>query len=128
MIMRAILFLVVLCCTITEAVGQIKLTSPMTQYWPTMFTTEYKEVDRTVWFEADKITIVSETPTGKEFEALQVISFENKNTAFVFHCTSRDGTKAVSVVLPYRRNAKVIDVYRISPKTMEEVQVRLHLE
>ena len=127
--MRAIIFfLVILSCTIAEAVGQVKLTSPVTQYWPTMFTTKYKEVDRTVWFEADKITIVSKTPTGKEFEALQVISFENNDTEFVFHCTSRDGTKPVSVVLPYRRSSKVIDVFRISPKTMEEVQVRLHLE
>ena len=52
--------------------GQVTYTSPLTQHWPTLFTTEFEEVDRPIWFYPDEVVLITGTKEGKEIQTLLV--------------------------------------------------------
>lgn len=108
--------------------GQVKLHSSYTQSWPTLFTTDFDEIDREIWIENDKITIIAQFSEAKEIEILTVETFENKENRMIFTCTRSDGARIVTVVIPNPTKATVLDLYRISSKTGEEEQIRFHLD
>ena len=107
--------------------GQVTYTSPLTQHWPTLFTTEFEEVERSIWFYPDEVVIVTGTKQGKEIQTLLVEDVEYSDQGMRLDCISKDST-AITVVVPYQKRVEIIDIYKPSPKTGEIVQVRLHVD
>ena len=70
--------------------------SPITQTWPTLNTPEYEEVYRTIFFDLDRITVVTETAIGKEIREFWILSVEQINGNLKFYCTNRDDTEKIS--------------------------------
>ncbi|GHA33654.1 hypothetical protein GCM10007103_14010 [Salinimicrobium marinum] len=125
--MKGYLIILLFFSSLSTASGQISFTSPVTQYWPNLFTTDFKEIDRSIWIGNEEISIISESLQGKEVEVYKIHSLENEEQKIIFHCTSRSGSP-VTFVVPYRDSFSTIDLYRISVKTGEEVQIRFHLD
>ena len=125
--MKVSVFLIILFCTTAICRGQVSFTSTYTQTWPTLFTTEVDEVERSIWIDAYEIIIITGTPNGKDIEKLEIKRYEEGESADTFYCTSQSSKEPVTVVIPAEEKIRVIDLYRISPKTREEIQIRLHV-
>ena len=126
---RVKIFLIILLffSSLSAATGQISFTSPVTQYWPGLFTTDFKEINRSIWITDEEVSIISETLQGKKVEVYKIRSLEDEEQKIIFHCTSRSG-RPVTFVVPYRNSFSTNDLYRISEKTGEEIQIRFHLD
>lgn len=121
-----ILFLLVFSATI-KIYGQITYTSPITQTWPNLFETNFEDIKRTLYFEIKLITIVTETSEGKVIERLEIQDFQKVQESLLFFCLTPAEEK-VTVVMPPQEKVEIIDLYRRSPKTGEEMQVRFHVD
>lgn len=126
--MKSLLCILVLLIPLSATFGQVKLHSSYTQSWPSLFTTDFDEIDREIWIENDKITIITQFAKAKEIEILTVESFENKENRMIFNCTSRNGANKLTLIIPNPTQATALDIYQVSPKTGEEEQIRFHLE
>lgn len=126
--MKFLLCILMLSLSLSTSFGQVKLHSSYTQYWPTLFTTDFDEIDREIWIENDKITIITKFSGAKEIEILRVESFENKENRMIFNCTSRNGSPKSTLINPNPTRASVLDIYQVSPKSGEEEQIRFHLD
>ena len=126
--MKFTVFLLVFFCTLTFCRGQqVNFSSSYTQTWPTLFTTEVEDVDRSIWIDAYEIIIITEVQDGKDIEKLQIEQYEEGETTNTFYCTAGNSGESVTVVIPAEGQIRTIDLYRISPKTREEIQIRLHV-
>jgi hypothetical protein len=123
------IFLIILLffSSLSAATGQISFTSPVTQYWPGLFTTDFKEINRSIWITDEEVSIISETLQGKEVEVYKIRSLEDEEHKIIFHCTSRSG-RPVTFIVPYKSGFSTIDLYQVSEKTGEEIQLRYHLD
>lgn len=126
--MKSLLCILMLLIPHCVTFGQVKLHSSYTQSWPTLFTTDVEEIDRQIWLENDKITIITQFAEAKEIEILIVESYENTKNRMIFTCTSSDGARTVTAVIPNPTKATALDLYRISSETGEEEQIRFHLD
>ena len=104
----------------------VRFTSPITQTWPTIFTTDFEEVHRTISFDIDEVMIITETEIGKEFRKLQILSVENIEGDLIFYCTDMSNTKRITIALP--EHQEYIDIYEPSIRTDEEIQLRIHID
>lgn len=123
--MKKVLLLIFL-FVFTFSRGQVSFTSSYTEYWPDIFGSHVAEVDRSISISKKEISVITDTEEGKIIENFVVLSIDEDETALVFHCISRIGEKPVTVVVPLRK-AGVIDLFRISPETGEEEQLRYYL-
>lgn len=105
---------------------QVTFTSAYTEYWPDIFGSHVTEVDRSISISEKEISIVTDTEEGKLIENLLVYTIDENKSNLVFHCLSRIGERPVTVIVPLKK-AGIIDLFRISPKTGEEEQVRYYL-
>ncbi|SDL72133.1 hypothetical protein SAMN04488034_10919 [Salinimicrobium catena] len=107
--------------------GQETYTSPLTQYWPTLFTTEFKEVNRKIFFDPNSITIISETAEGKEIEIFHIQEVKIIEDTFTYFCLTKNKRK-VTIAVPQQERVEIIDLYRLSLESGEEVQFRFHVD
>ena len=107
--------------------GQITYTSTYTQLWPSLFTTEYQEIKRSITVDAGSITIASQIPGGKDIQELLIedVHLNDENT--VYSCITKDRRKIV-LIIPPREKIKFIDLYKTLPDTGEEIQLRFLLD
>lgn len=103
-----------------------QFTSLVTQTWPTLFTTDFEEVDRSIFFNIEEVTITTTTATGKDFEVFQILSVESIKGDLKFNCTNRNNTQKITIILPEEQN--FIDIYELSLTTGEEIQTRIHVD
>ena len=119
--------LLILCCFLSfYGHCQSIYTSSFTQTWPTIFNSRVEEVNKTISFEDNTITLATETPLGKEFELFYIQRISENNGATQYFCLNSK-EQPITVILPSPENLRFIDIYRPSLKTREEVQYRLHL-
>ncbi len=105
--------------------GQTIFTSSYTQHWPTIFNTEFEKINRTIAIDEEKIMIITETKEGKDIETLKIKSVEEVGRNFQFHCAFMNGTQSITVIIPRQERVGTIDIYKPSPETGEEIQIRL---
>lgn len=117
-------------CLLLSFYGQCQniYTSSFTQTWPTIFNTKIEENTRSIFFEANSITLISETITGKEVEIFYIQKIDEANGVIEFSCITKDKQRIRLVFTGHPGNVKFIDIFRFSLKTGEEEQMRLHLD
>ena len=108
--------------------SQVTYTSYFTQSYPTVFTSEIKDINRTIIFEPEKITITTEVEGGKEIEVLDIEKHDIINGTFTFFCKNRNN-KNITIAIPENQEQiELIDYYYRSPKTNEKIQLRFYVE
>ena len=120
-----ILFLIMFLMSST-AWSQKVFTSPYTKSWPNIFQSRIDEINRSISIGHSEIVIITRTPKAKEVETLQVEKIEEKNTTIVFYCLTRTGQSA-KVIVPNKKEIKLIDVFKPSEKTGEEEHLRFYV-
>ena len=125
--MKLFLIILLLFSSLSTVTGQISFTSPVTQNWPGLFTTDFEEINRSIWITDVEISIITETLQGKEVEVYIIQALKDEEQKIIFHCTSRSG-RPVTFVIPYENGFSTIDLYQVSVKTGEEIQLRYHLD
>lgn len=108
--------------------GQSLFHSPYTQHWPTIFTTEYEEIDRSISIGNEEIIIVSETATGKEIQTYLIEDIKVNSDHITYQCSSRDGNYPARLVIPLQKEIRRIDLYQYSRKLREEIQTRFLID
>lgn len=108
--------------------GQSLFHSPYTQHWPTLFTTEYEEIDRSISIGNEEIVIVSEIPTGKEIETYLIEDIEVNSDNITYQCKSREGNYPARLVIPLQKEIRRLDLYQFSRELGEEVQTRFLID
>lgn len=108
--------------------GQSLFHSPYTQHWPTMFTTEYEEVDRSISIGKEEITIVSELKKGKEVQTYLIRDIQVNRDHIAYECASRDGKSVARLLMPLQKEIRHLDLYRASARSGEEVQLRFLID
>ncbi|MBZ9731423.1 hypothetical protein LB467_17180 [Salegentibacter sp. JZCK2] len=108
--------------------GQEVYYSPFTETYPTIFTSKFENIERRIVFEPDEVTIVTETQRGKDIEVLNIQEIKFVDNRLILQCQNRSKRK-VTIILPEEQEQLFyIDYYYRSPKTNEEIQIRLHVE
>lgn len=102
--------------------------SPYTQHWPTIFTSEYEEVERSISIGNDEIRIITETPGGKEVQTYLINDIQVNRDNIVYQCRSRNGNAPATLVMPLQKEIRHLDLYFYSPKLGEEVQTRFLID
>lgn len=124
--MKKVIFLLFL-FTLPAGAQELILHSPLTQTSPERFPSKIEEIDRTIFFNSSSITISTVTTEGKEFESFDVQEISSIEKGVVFFCLS--GNKEnITIIIPHREKIEIIDLYRRSPETGEEVHVRFHVD
>ena len=100
-------------------------TSPITQVWPTIFTTKFEDVNRTLFIEPASITLTTETEEGKLFEKYIIQEIKEGENDLRFLCSNQAGTSLITVIIPLQKKIEIIDIYRPSPTSGETEQIRL---
>lgn len=124
--MKSLAVVLFLLSSFTNWAQIVHFTSPITQTWPTLFTTDFKEVERIVFFDIEEVTITTETAIGKDFKVFQILSVESINGDLKFNCTDRNKILKITIILPEEQN--FIDIYEPSLTTGEEIQTRIHID
>lgn len=106
--------------------GQTTYVSPLTQHWPSIFTTEYREIDRSITVEANSIIIATKTSEGKDIQTLLIREIGSVDGNTVFTCTSARNEE-ITLIIPPRERIEFMDIYKRSPRTGEEIQLRFLL-
>lgn len=107
--------------------SQVSYVSYFTESYPTIFRSHIEEVNRTISLDTVNVIISTATTDGKEIEVLKVqkvIYYEGKVSIF---CTTRDNRK-VTIVIPEQETVEIIDYYSHYPGSLEEYQLRFHVE
>lgn len=117
---------IILCFLSWVSTGQNLYTSSYTQTWPTIFNSRIVEKKHSISFEENAIVLATETPIGKEIETFYIQEILETNGATEFHCLTGDN-QLLTIVKPAREKIHFIDIFRRSPKSGEEIQIRLHL-
>ena len=105
--------------------SQQTFTSSYTQHWPTIFTSEIEQINRSIAFEENAISLVSENKSGKEIETFYIRKINERENAIFYTCLN-SLNQQVTIVKP-NTALRFIDIYRLSSKSGEEEQIRLHL-
>lgn len=123
---RSVHFIILFLLSMT-VYGQITYTSPITQTSPNLFETKFEDIHRTLYFEIKTITIVTEKPEGKVIETFVIQDFQKVEEDLIFFCLTRTNEN-ITVVIPPQEKVEIIDLYRRSPETGGDVQVRFHVD
>ncbi|MFV8839162.1 hypothetical protein [Salinimicrobium soli] len=105
--------------------AQAIFTSPITQEYPTIFTTDFKDINRNLFIEPETITLTTDTEDGKIIDVFDVIEIKDEGGLLKFLCVTRTGEKLVTVIIPVQEKIEIIDIYRPSSVTGEVEQIRL---
>lgn len=100
--------------------------SSITQTWPSIFKSDYQEINRTISFEENAIIIGTEVSRGKEFEILYIREVVVDDGNLVYKCMTANNN-SVTIAIPAKGMVHKIDLYRKSPKSGEEIQMRFHV-
>ena len=106
--------------------AQSVYTSRITQTWPTIFNTEYHQIERTISIEENAISIGTQTTRGKEFQLYYIQKIDLENNALTYYCLT-GGNERVTIKVPSEGKGGFIDLFRKSRKSGEEVQERYHV-
>lgn len=120
-------FLLLLLIT-ASGYGQSLFHSPYTQHWPSIFTTEYEEIDRSISIGNEEIIIISESATGKEIKTYLIEDIEVNSDNITYQIKSRDGNFPARLVIPLQKEIRRMDLYQHSRKLGEEVQTRFLID
>ena len=108
--------------------GQEFYYSFLTETYPNIYRSEFKWVDRRIVFEANDVTIVTETKQGKDIEVLNIQETRYIDDRLILLCQNRSKRK-ITIALPEENEELLyIDYSYRSPTTNEEIQIRLHVE
>ena len=124
--MKKVLILLLL-FTVPAGAQELVFHSPLTQISPEAFPSIFEDIDRAIYFNSKSIIIATVTPEGKEFESFNIQEISSLEYGLVFFCLSRKG-KRVTVIIPHQEKTEIIDLYRSSLETGEEVHVRFHVD
>ncbi len=109
-------------------IGQEIYYSPFTETYPNIYRSEFEKINRRIVFEPNDVTIVTETPQGKDIEVLKIQETRIVDNRLILICTNRRKSK-VTLVLPEEQEELLyIDYYYRPPSTNEEIQIRFHVE
>jgi hypothetical protein len=108
--------------------GQEVYYSPITETFPNIFESEFKKINRRIVFEANEVTIVTETKQGKDIEVLNIQEIQIVDDKLVLLCLNRSKQKITISIPEEREQLMFIDYYYRSLKTGEEIQLRFHVE
>ena len=89
---------------------------------------EFEQINRRIVFEPNAVTIVTETPKGKDIEILNIQETQVLDDRLTLICENRSKRKITIVFPKEREDFLYIDYYYRSPTTNEEIQIRLHVE
>lgn len=124
--MKKVIFLLYL-FTLPSGAQEFKFHSPLTQISPEVFPSSFEEVERILYFDGHSIIITTVTSEGKEFESFDIQEISSLEQGLVFFCLSGNEEK-ITIVIPHQEKIEIIDLYRRSHKTGEQVQVRFHVD
>ncbi len=122
--MKTIQILILICPLL--AWTQKVYNSPVTQTWPSIFKSNYQEINRTIAFEENAIILGTENFKGKEFETLYIRKIERTDEEIIYTCRT-SGNKSATVIIPAVETVNRIDLFKASSKTGEEIQYRFHI-
>ena len=109
-------------------IGQEVYYSPFTETYPNIYRSEFEQINRRIVFEPNAVTIVTETPKGKDIEVLNIQETRIVDNRLSLICTNRSKRK-ITIVFPKEQEEFLyIDYYYRSLTTNEEIQLRLHVE
>ena len=94
---------------------------------PEEFPSQFDEINRILYFDSHSITITTVTSEGKEFESFEIQKISSLEQGLVFFCLSGNEEK-IAIFIPHQEKIEIIDLYRRSPETGEEVHVRFHVD
>ncbi|WP_037314155.1 hypothetical protein [Salegentibacter sp. Hel_I_6] len=109
-------------------IGQEVYYSPFTETYPNIYRSEFEQINRRIVFEPNAVTIVTETPKGKDIEILNIQETQVLDDRLTLICENRSKRKITIVFPKEREDFLYIDYYYRSPTTNEEIQIRLHVE
>lgn len=124
--MKKLLFLLFL-FTLPAGAQELLFHSPLTQTSPEQFPSKIEQIDRTIFFNSSSITISTVTAEGKDFETFDIQEIFSLEQGLVFFCLSGNEEK-ITINIPHQEKVEIIDLYRRSPETGEEMQVRFHVD
>ncbi|MFD1079915.1 hypothetical protein, partial [Longispora fulva] len=64
--------------------AQAIFTSPITQEYPTIFTTDFKDINRNLFIEPETITLTTDTEDGKIIDVFDVIEIKDEGGLLKF--------------------------------------------
>lgn len=123
--MKKVIFLLFL-FTLPAGAQELIFYSPLTQTSPEIFPSQFKDLDRILYFDSHSITITTVTSEGKEFESFDIQKIASVEHGLAFFCFSAKKEK-ITIIIPHQEKVEIIDLYRRSPETGKEVQVRFHV-
>jgi hypothetical protein len=109
-------------------IGQEVYYSPFTETYPNIYRSEFEQINRRIVFEPNAVTIVTETPKGKDIEVLNIQESRIVDNRLILICENRSKGK-ITIVFPKQQDEFLyIDYYYRSLTTNEEMQIRFHIE
>lgn len=116
--------------SIFPSFGQEIYTSPLTQHFPSA---EMDTINRSILFEPETITIITETPRGEEKQEYTLVEKENKivdpiGSAILYTCTSGDGEITTYFIIPKMGIPEFIDVVHPAQMNKPEKLYRFVLD
>lgn len=124
--MKKVIFLLFL-FTLPAGAQELIFHSPLTQTSPEQYPSKIEEIDRTIYFNSSSIIIATVTTEGKDFETYDIQEISSLEQGLVFYCLSVKKEK-ITILLPHQEKIEIIDLYRRSQETKEEVHVRFHVD
>ncbi|WP_424494117.1 hypothetical protein [Salinimicrobium sp. GXAS 041] len=124
--MKKVIFLLLL-FTLPAGAQELIFQSPLTQTSPEVFPSQFEEIDRILYFDSHSITITTVTSEGKEFESFDIQEISSLEQGLFFFCLTGNEEK-ITIIIPHQEKIEIIDLYRRSPETGEELCVRFHVD
>lgn len=124
--MKKVIFVLFL-FTLPAGAQELIFHSPLTQTSPEDFPFQFEEIERVLFFDGHSITITTATSEGKDFESFNIQEISSLEQGLVFFCLSGNEEKT-TIIIPHQKKIEIIDLYRRSPETGEEVHVRFHVD
>lgn len=124
--MKKVIFVLFL-FTLPAGAQELIFHSPLTQTSPEDFPSQFEEIERVLFFDGHSITITTATSEGKDFESFNIQEISSLEQGLVFFCLSGNEEKT-TIIIPHQKKIEIIDLYRRSPETGEEVHVRFHVD
>ena len=99
------------------------LNSPFTQNFQSG---RIESINRTISVGDDKITIITDTPEGKDFYVLNILEVEQKpidgKPHTVFHCETEDNYYPTTLVYSENEGAPYVDVFQPALENPQKVE------
>lgn len=97
--------------------SQETFTSPFTQ---SMDDGTIEAVNRKIVIASELLTIISDTPEGKDIQSLEIVKQENNEFGRIFYCTSKDGQFKSIAELVQNDGAPYLNIFYTSQNYSEK--------